>query len=73
MLNTITNDNNFKPIQSEFPSISKMSKDQINPFKKVNEWVQNRTLFNEKSSWDGGRSNNPSLTYWGGVGLVMKM
>lgn len=43
-------------LKSVYPSISKMSQDEIASFKKIDNWVQNRTLFKEPSSWSGGKT-----------------
>jgi SAM-dependent methyltransferase len=51
--------------QSDYPSISMMSKGQINAFKKVERWTQNRVLFPERSSWSDNTKNEFDFGYWG--------
>lgn len=67
MLNPVSTVNINSENQYEYPSISKMPKDEIVSFKKVVNWVQRRTLFcDEETSWDGRMDSRGSLCYFGG-------
>lgn len=63
------NSNNLEEqLQSAYPSISKMSPDEIASFQKIDGWIQNRTLFNEPSSWSSGKKEKGFSLCCFGVG-----